>query len=106
MEQDINSLLIDINKELVKSNEMKDKIIRELIAAIVLVVLIFVVGFFWYESQFEYATEETTTTETTTTTTEDNDDIDITSEGDNAEASYIEGDQYNDNATYTEGGVD
>lgn len=46
-------------------------------------------GFIWYESQFE--------------TVEDTKESTIYTEGDDADASYIDGNQYNDNATHQEG---
>ncbi len=55
--------------------------------------------FVWYESQFEtvQTTEETETK-----------DVDLSTSGDNADATYndVSGDQYNDDAVHNEGGVD
>lgn len=50
--------------------------------------------FVWYESQFEtVATEETT------------ESVEVSTEGDNANAEYneVHGDQYNDSATHSNG---
>lgn len=95
-EKQIITLMSDIQKEFLESNRMKDKIIRLLIFLMFLEAVIGYSGFVWYESQFDYAVEETTTTDNSR-------DIDITSEGDNAEANYINGDQYNDDSTHNDG---
>lgn len=87
-------LLIDDSiKEISKSNRVKDKIIILLIVLMFLESILFFCGFVWYESQFEYMTTES---------------VDLTTEGDNANAEYndVEGNQYNDSSTHNEGGVE
>lgn len=98
---DSTKLLIDSQKEIKKSNRLKDKIIIMLIVFLFIEPIILFSGFLLYESQFEYV-------ETTTETYSDTKDIDMSSAGDNASAEYndVAGDQYNDNATHTEGGTD
>lgn len=98
---DSTKLLIDSQKEIKKSNRMKDKIIILLIVFLFIEPVILFGGFLLYESQFEYV-------ETTTETYNDTKDIDMSSTGDNANAEYndVAGDQYNDNATHMEGGTD
>lgn len=98
-------VLVDIQKEYLKLNKMKDRIIILLIVLMFAEAVIGYSGFVWFESQFDYVAEETTTT-TETISNEDNDTIDVHSEGENAEATYIEGDQYNDNSKHEEGGAD
>lgn len=97
---DYSQLLIDSQKEIKKSNRLKDKIIVLLIIFLFVEPIVFFAGFLAYESQYEYVT-------TTTETYEDTKDIDMSSEGDNASAEYndVAGDQYNDNATHSEGGA-
>ena len=86
-------LINDSVKEISKSNRIKDKIIILLIVLMFLQAVCFFCGFVWYESQFEYTTTES---------------IDLSTEGDNASAEYndVEGNQYNDNSTHNEGGVE
>ena len=98
---DSTKLLIDSQKEIKKSNRLKDKIIIMLIVFLFIEPIILFSGFLLYESQFEYV-------ETTTETYEDTKDVDMSSTGDNASAEYndVAGDQYNDNATHMEGGTD
>ena len=97
--------LIEVLKEIMEryteNNKMKDKIIRLLICFLFIEPIIFYTGFVYYKSQFDYVVEETTTTETTT---DNSKDIDVSSEGENAEATYIDGNQYNDNSEHKEGG--
>lgn len=89
-----NKLLLQMNKNQRESNK---NLIRSLIIVVVcytVIVVTMIIGFFVYESQFEYM--DTLTTET----------IDKTYEqevsGDNSSINNVEGDQYNDNATHNE----
>ena len=90
---EVERVLIDTQKEYSKSNRTKDKIIVLLIILMFLEAVIGYSGFVWYESQFETVTTE---------------QIEIGTEGDNANAEYndVEGNQYNDNAVHNEGGVE
>lgn len=101
MEEDrsIKKLMSDVQSEYLKSNKTKDRIIILLIVLMFLEATVFFVGFVWYESQFEYVE-----------TTEDAESVSLDTNGDNASIDYdynnIDGNQYNDNATHNEGGVD
>lgn len=101
MEEDrsIKKLMSDVQSEYLKSNKTKDRIIILLIVLMFLEAAVFFVGFVWYESQFEYVE-----------TTEDAESVSLDTNGDNASIDYdynnIDGNQYNDNATHNEGGVD
>lgn len=90
---EFEKVLIDSQKEVNKSNRRKDKIIALLIVLMFFEAVIGYCGFVWYESQFDYVTTEQTTS-----------DIDLSTEGDDANAEYneVQGNQYNDNATHNE----
>ena len=90
---EVERVLIDTQKEYSKSNRTKDKIIMLLIILMFLEAVIGYSGFVWYESQFDYVTTEQTTK-----------DVDLSTEGDNANAEYndVQGNQYNDSATHNE----
>lgn len=96
---DAQRLLLDAQKETRKSSKKKDKIIILLIILLFLEPVAFFVGFLCYESQFEYVDTYESSEETT---------VDLDSSGNNANAEYNEvaGDQYNDNSTHNEGGVE
>lgn len=91
MEDELKQLYMDTQREYTKSNKIKDKIIILLIVLMFLEAVVGYSGFVWYESQFDYVTTEQTTS-----------DIDLSTEGDNANAEYneVQGNQYNDNATH------
>ena len=93
MQSEFENLLLDTQKEYSRSNRMKDKIIIVLIVLMFLEAVIGYSGFLWYESQFDYVTTEQTTS-----------DVDLSMEGDNANAEYneVQGNQYNDSATHNE----
>lgn len=90
---EFEKVLIDSQKEVNKSNRSKDKIIALLIVLMFFEAIIGYCGFVWYESQLDYATTEQTTQ-----------DVDLSTEGENANAEYndVHGNQYNDNATHNE----
>lgn len=90
---EVERVLIDTQKEYSKSNRTKDKIIMLLIILMFLEAVIGYSGFVWYESRFDYATTEQTTQ-----------DVDLSTEGNNANAEYndVQGNQYNDSATHNE----
>lgn len=90
---EFEKVLIDSQKEVNKSNRRKDKIIALLIVLMFFEAVIGYCGFVWYESQFDYVTTEQTTQ-----------DVDLSTEGENANAEYndVQGNQYNDNATHNE----
>lgn len=93
MSNEFEHVLLDTQKEYRHSNRVKDKIIVVLIVLMFLEAVIGYCGFVWYESQFDYVTTEQTTQ-----------DVDLSTEGDNANAEYndVQGNQYNDSATHNE----
>lgn len=93
MPSEFERVLLDVQKEYSKSNKFKDKIIIVLIVLMFFEAVIGYSGFIWYESQFDYVTTEQTTS-----------DVDLSTEGDNANAEYneVQGNQYNDSATHNE----
>lgn len=93
MNGEFEQVLLDTQKEYSRSNRMKDKIIVVLIVLMFLEAIVGYCGFVWYESQFDYVTIEQTTQ-----------DVDLSTEGDNANAEYndVQGNQYNDGATHNE----
>lgn len=95
MGDEFDRVLLDVQKEYRKSNKFKDKIITLLIVLMFLEAVIGYSGFVWYESQFDYVTTETI---------DSSSDVDINADGESANASYVEGGQYNDNAVHSEGG--
>lgn len=90
MEDGLKDVLFETQKQYTKSNELKDRIIILLIIALLLEGLFCFGGFVWYESQFDVKEEQT---------------VDIDTEGDNANAQYIDGNQYNDDSKHYEGGA-
>lgn len=90
-----NRLLLQMNKNQREANKniMKVAIIGFISFALVLISM--VIGFFVYESQFEYV-DVITTTETTEKT------YDQEVSGENSNINNVEGNQYNDNATHNE----
>lgn len=97
--EDVEKLLFDTQRIYSESNKIKDRIIIMLIVLMFLEAVAGFTGFVWYESQFEtvQTTEETETK-----------DVDLSTSGDSADATYndVSGDQYNDDAVHNEGGVD
>lgn len=94
MKEEYEKLLLDTAKQASLSSKIKDKIIILLIVLMFLEAVVGYCGFVWYESQFDYVTTEETTT-----------DVELSTEGDNANAEYndVEGDQYNDSSVHNEG---
>ena len=90
MDSELKSILIDIQKEYVKSDIIKNRIIILLIILMFVEAIVGYVGFVWYESQFDVVEERT---------------VDISTDGDNASAIYndVSGNQYNDSAVHNEG---
>ena len=99
MRLDSTKILIDSQKEIKKSNRMKDKIIILLIVFLFIEPAILFGGFLLYESQFEYVDLYDTAEET---------NVDLDASGDSANAEYndVEGNQYNDSSTHNEGGAE
>lgn len=97
--EDVEKLLFDTQRIYSESNKIKDKIIIMLIVLMFLEAVTGFAGFVWYESQFEtvQTTEETETK-----------DVDLSTSGDSADATYndVSGNQYNDDSVHNEGGVE
>ena len=55
---------MEMMKEVKESNKRKDKIYCTIILSLILVIIILIGLFFWYESQFEVITETEETTQT------------------------------------------
>lgn len=58
MQNELEQVLLDTQKEYAKSNRMKDKIIVLVIVLMFLEAIVGYCGFVWYESQFDYVTTE------------------------------------------------
>ena len=86
----VNKLLLDMVKNQKDSNKNMLKVFITTIICLTIILLSFVFGFFYYESQFDYSTTETTKT--------------ITQEvsGSDSEINNIEGDMYKDNAIHND----
>lgn len=86
MDDELNKLIFETQKQYKKSNKLKDKIIILLTVLMFAEAVIFYGGFVWYESQFDY----------------------VSTSGENANAEYndndVQGNQYNGNAVHNEGG--
>jgi hypothetical protein len=93
-EKSTNELLYDVCKsqrEMIKN--MRNMCIVTIVS-FCLIICTMIVGFFYYESQFDYVETVTTTTAT---------DTDMETSGENANINNVnDGDMYNDNATHNE----
>ena len=100
--EEFTKVLMDTQKEYSRSNRAKDKIIALLIIALLVEAIAFFGIFCWYEAQFDYVVTETVTETEREDATKD---VNLSTDGDNANAEYndVAGDQYNDNATHNEG---
>lgn len=68
MDDELNKLMFETQKQYKKSNKLKDKIIILLTVLMFAEAVIFYGGFVWYESQFDYvSTEQSTETQNITT---------------------------------------
>lgn len=90
MQEEYEMLVSDIQKEYSKSNRRKDYAIIVLIILMFLEAVAFYFGFVYYESNFDYVIEQQEGT-------------DIETSGDNANAEYINGNQYN-SSVHNQGG--
>lgn len=89
------SVLVDVIRKLAKTDRLKTKLIVFLVIMLAVEPIVIKGIDAYIESQYDYV--ETYGS-----------DIEISTEGDNASAEYnnVGGDQYNDNATHNEGGVE
>lgn len=87
MEKELEKMLLDVPKEMSRSNRVKDKIIVLLIVAMLIEGIVCMI----FLNDDEYITTEQTAEEVT-----------LTTEGDSANAEYnnVEGNQYNDSAVH------
>ncbi len=84
----LNKILTECNKAQVNTIRHFKNILITLLICVTVSFCVMIIGFFWYESQFD--TTETTTTEMST-------------EGDNADINSVtNGDMYNDSSTHNE----
>ena len=88
--QALNKLLLEMNKNQKKSNNSLIKTFIATVVCFTVLLISMVLGFFWYENQFEMT--EKVVTET------------ITQEvsGTDSEINNVEGNLYKDNASHTE----
>ena len=90
--QALNRLLLEMNKNQKEANKSITRAFIVTTVCMTILLVSMVVGFFWYESQFEIT--EKVVSET------------ITQEvsGSDSEINNVEGNMYKDNATHEEGG--
>lgn len=88
----LNSLLLDSVKNQKENFSMLKNLFVVTVISFSIIICSGIIGFFWYESQFDY--ERETTEETTTK--------EVYTNGDNSDANIIEGDQYNDSSQHNE----
>jgi hypothetical protein len=92
VEKSTNELLIDICKNQREMLRNMKNICIAVIISFCLIICTMVIGFFYYESQFDYAETVTTTTET-----------EMETSGENANINNVNnGNMYNDNAIHNE----
>lgn len=95
MENELQELLVNTQKEYTKSNKTKDKVIVLLIVLMFLQAIVCYSGFVYYTTQFE---EVETTTETK--------EVDLDTSGNSSNIEYndnnVSGNQYNGNSTHNE----
>lgn len=90
--EEMDNLLLDVCKSQRQTIKYMRNCIIALICSFTLIICVMVVGFFWYESQFEIVEEVVTTTTT-----------DMEASGENATINNVtDGNMYNDSATHNE----
>lgn len=87
-----NKLLFEMVKNLKQTNKNLTKAFIITITCLSIVIVVGIVGFFWYESQFE-VTEQTQTELS----------LEQEASGEQAEINNVLGNMYKDNATHNEG---
>ena len=90
-DRELTELLVQVVQNQRNNAKTLIKLIVILSICFTVIIASMIVGFFWYESQFEYVDTYTYSEETTQ-------EVD----GDNATINNIEGNQYNDNAVHNE----
>lgn len=91
-DRELTELLVQVVQNQRNNAKTLIKLIVILSICFTVIIASMIVGFFWYESQFDYVDTYTYSEETTQ-------EVD----GDNATINNIEGNQYNDNAVHNEG---
>jgi len=91
--QAVNHLLLEMVKAQKESNRSLVKVFIAAIICYTMLLTVGLIGFFWYESQFEVEEQARTITEET-----------ITQEvsGENSEINNVQGNLYKDNATHND----
>lgn len=87
--------LVRVSLSLIKTLKESNKRIFIALVISLLVNLMTILGFLYYESQWEITDSVTTTTTTTQEV-----------EGDSAETNNVDGNQYKDNAIHNQGGIE
>lgn len=90
-DRELTELLVQVVQNQRNNAKTLIKLIVILSICFTVIIASMIVGFFWYESQFDYVDTYTYSEETTQ-------EVD----GDNATINNIEGNQYNDNAIHNE----
>lgn len=90
-DRELTELLVQVVQNQRNNAKTLIKLIVILSICFTVIIASMIVGFFWYESQFDYVDTYTYSEETTQ-------EVD----GDNATINNIEGNQYNDNAVHNE----
>lgn len=91
-EDAMNELLLEVVKNQKRTNKSLMRAFIVVVICYTIILVSMIVGFFYYESQFE--TQETVTTERTVTQTVD---------GENSEINNVSGNLYKDSAIHNEG---
>lgn len=94
-----NKLLLEMNKNQRKSNKNIVKVSITGFVCLTAIIVSMIIGFFVYESQFEYVDTHTTTSDSYNTESKT---YDQSVSVENSSINNVEGNQYNDNATHNE----
>lgn len=89
-----NKLLFEMVKNLKQTNKNIMKAFIITVVCLSIIIVAGIVGFFWYESQFEITEQTTTQTELS---------VEQEASGEQAEINNVMGNMYKDNATHNEG---
>ena len=91
-ETTMNELLLQVIKNQKQTNKAIIKTFIAVVICYTIILVSMIVGFFWYESQFEIKDEVVTEREVTQTV-----------DGENSEINNVQGNMYKDSATHNEG---
>ena len=87
-EQTLTTLLVEVVKNQKRNLKIMTRLFVIVVVCFTVVIVSGIVGFFWYESQFEWQETKTITQEVS---------------GDSSAINNVEGNQYNDSAVHNEG---